>query len=299
MRAYATEVVARTRRRLAVFTTWAEGRGVATPAALTSAHAHGFAGWLAVQPGAGGAPLPPRSQRGRLAAVQGFCAWLERGGVIASDPAADVLLPRPPRDRPRMLLTRHQVEQLLAQPDTSMPAGVRDRAMLDVLYSMGIRCAELAGLRLGDVDARSGAVRVVCGKGKKDRVVPIGSRALRAVETYLDEGRSVLLARCHGDRAGDAIWLGKWGAPMPASKVDYVVRPYLTAIGVPVGSGACHLLRHAFASHLLVAGADVAAIAAMLGHAGLQTAPIYTHVSTDDVARHLAPLWARLPWRAA
>lgn len=299
MRAYACEVVTRTRRRLAVFTAWAQARGVAAPSALTREHAQAFARWLEAQPGKDGAPLPPRSQRGRLEALQGFTAWLERGGQIADDPAADVLLPRAPRDRPRLLLTSAQVSRLLAQPDTGTPVGVRDRALLEVLYSTGIRRAELAGLRLADVQPRSGAVHVVCGKGKKDRVVPIGARALRWLDAWLRDGRPALLAGCHGDEAGDRVWLSTWGTPLGAGKLDGVVRPYLSAIGIPSGAGACHLLRHAFASHLLAAGADVAAIAAMLGHAGLQTAPIYTHVSDDDVARHLAPLWARLPWRAA
>lgn len=297
MRAYAVEVVTRTRRRLAVFTAWVEARGVVAPAALTRAHAQGFARWMESQTGRDGAPLPVRSQRGRLEALQGFTAWLARGGHLSSDPAADVILPRAPRDQPRLLLTRHQVETLCAQPDISTPEGLRDRAILEMFYSTGLRRAELASLRLADVQPRMGAVHVMSGKGKKDRVVPIGSRALHWLAAYLHEGRPIFLARIHGDRAEDRVWLGKWGAPLPAAKVDSIVRPYLAAIGIPSGAGACHLLRHAFASHLLAAGADVAAIAAMLGHAGLQTASTYTHVSVDDVARHCAPLWARLPWR--
>lgn len=299
MRAYAPEVVTRTRRRLSVFTAWAQARGVTVPASLTREHAQAFARWLESQSGRGGTPLPPRSQRGRLEALQGFCSWLERGGHLVIDPAADVILPRMPRDLPRLLLTQLQVEQMLAQPDTSTPDGLRNRAILEVFYSTGVRRAELASLRLADVQPRIGAVHVVNGKGRKDRVVPIGTRALYWLDRYLRDGRPAYLERCHSDEAEDFIWLGKWGSPLTAAKMDVVVRPYLTAIGIPVGSGACHLLRHAFASHLLAAGADVVAIAAMLGHADLQTAPTYMHVSDDEVARYFARLWPRLPWLAA
>ena len=291
MRAYAAEVVGRTRRRLAGFTAWAEQRGAVVPAALTREHVQAFARALETQPSKRGGTLPVGSQRGRLETLQGFCAWLERNGQITNDPAADVILPRKPRDRPRLLLSQHQVEHLMLQPDTGTPEGLRDRAILEMFYSTGLRRAELARLRLGDVQARSGAVHVVSGKGGKDRVVPIGARALRWLDVYLRDSRPALAERGQGDRADDWIWLGKWGAPLLVIRMEYVVRPYLTAIGIPSGAGSCHLLRHAFASHLLAAGADVAAIAAMLGHAGLQTAPIYTHVSDDDLARHLAPLW--------
>ena len=291
MRAYAVEVVTRTRRRLAVFTAWAAARGVTVPHELTRDHIYAFARWQEMQRGTNGESPAARSLRGRLEALQGFGAWLERGGHITTDPAADVLLPRQPRDRPRLALTRFQVEHLLAQPDIRTPAGLRDRALLEILYSTGMRRAELANLRLGDVQPRIGAVHIVSGKGKKNRVVPIGARALRWLDAYVCDGRPALLRRCHGDEADDRIWLGKWGTAMTAAKISGVVRPYLTAIGIANGAGACHLLRHAFATHLLAAGADVSAIAAMLGHADLQTAPLYTHVSDDDLARHLAPLW--------
>jgi integrase/recombinase XerD len=162
---------------------------------------------------------------------------------------------------------------------------LRNRAILECLYSTGLRRSELCQLRLCDLDQGQGYVTVIAGKGGKSRSVPIGERALGWVGRYLEESRPKLLARAA--RPSDALFLGNRGKPMPPAGLYVIVRAALDRIGLSTGLGGCHLLRHAFSTHLLQHGAGVDAIGAMLGHSDLRATPTYTHVSLASLTAHI------------
>ena len=163
-----------------------------------------------------------------------------------------------------------------AAVDTGTPLGLRDRAMLEVLYGAGLRVSELVGLPLSGLDLRGGLLRVT-GKGDKERVVPLGESALAAVDGYLAEGRDALL----GDRRDEthALFLTRRGGPMTRQNFFTLLRKHARKAGVPAERVSPHVLRHAFATDLLDGGADLRSIQAMLGHADLSTTQVYTHVS--------------------
>ena len=213
-----------------------------------------------------------------------FFRWAVRKHHVPANPAADIDLPKLPQPLPDTLSTA-DVEALLVQPDLTSPAGLRDRAIIEVLWSTGLRRAEVLSLTLHDIDDQRGIVRVVRGKGGKDRVVPIGSRALFWLARYLHEVRST----CCRDTSNLTVWLRpEDGTPVTVHALTNRIKNYLTAAGL-VRKGACHLLRHAMASQLLENGCDVRLIQSILGHSKLDTTALYTHVSIRQLqAAHAA-----------
>ena len=205
-----------------------------------------------------------------LAAMRSFSRYCLRRGVIETDPARGVAFPRLPRRLPRTL----PVQDLAAALDrlvSELPGDARDRALLEVTYSSGLRVSELTGLHHGDVD-RPGSLLRVRGKGRRERIVPIGARALSALDDYL-RGESRM-----GERPDRPVFAGRGGAPLSPRTVQRVVRKRLA--GVAAGLGVTpHALRHSFASHLLDRGADLRAIQELLGHRSLTSTQVYTHVS--------------------
>jgi integrase/recombinase XerD len=235
---------------------------------------------------AGARPLSRGAQHNRLRALRSFCRWCVALNVIADDPTAGVPFPQPPRSRARRALSHGQVAAVLALPDIETPSGLRDRALLEVAYSTGLRASELAALTWDAIQDAAGVIAVRRGKGGRDRVVPIGARALRWVAAYRREAWPTLTGRAHAPTT--ALWLGLRGAPLSGKRVSDIAADYLRAAGVPAGRGAAHLLRHSMATHLSEDGAAVDAIAAMLGHEGGRTTATYTHVSVSSLAGHLA-----------
>lgn len=225
-----------------------------------------------------GGSLAASTQRQWLTAVASFFAWLARQGRIAVNPAGDLEMPRTEFHLPRTVLSHREVERVLSVPDVESVFGLRDRAILEVFYSTGIRRNELCRLNLGDVDFDRGVLRVEQGKGRKDRYVPIGARALLWLERYLTKARPRL------GKIVDpvAMFLGKHGQRVHpgrlASHVHVVVER--ARLGK---KGSCHLFRHAFATGLLENGCDLRHIQAMLGHAKLETTAIYTHLNMHDL----------------
>jgi integrase/recombinase XerD len=259
---------------LGLFAAWLAERDVTQAAAVTRPMIEAYQRHLARQRGTTGRLLAVNTQYSRLKALMTLFRWAVRRQHLPANPAADIDLPRLPKPLPDTL-SAVEVDTLLAQIDTASPAGLRDRAMLEVLWSTGLRRAELLALTLSDIDAERGLVRVVRGKGGKDRVVPIGQRALAWLERYLVAVRS---ACCR--EAGD-LWL--WvrpedGAPVTVHALTGRVKGYLRAAGL-ARKGSCHLLRHAMASTLLENGCDVRLIQQILGHTKLDTTALYTHVS--------------------
>jgi integrase/recombinase XerD len=222
-----------------------------------------------------GKPRSAEAHHARLVVVRSFFSWLVRRGELLANPASDLDLPKVPRRLPRHVLSVDEAEKILAQPDTSDVLGLRNRASLEVLYSTGMRRGELIGLTLSDLDAGRGTVLIREGKGKKDRVIPIGERAQEWVRKYVDESRPSLAALSPVDDG--TLFLSSWGGPLSGNTVTMMVHRYVH--DADVKKGACHLFRHTMATQMLEHGADVRFIQAMLGHEQLSTTQIYTKVS--------------------
>lgn len=215
--------------------------------------------------------LSPTSTARAVAATRGFYKFLRLNGSIPSNPAEDLHSPRMFKSLPKYLSVE-QVEALLKAPALDAPRGLRDKALIELLYATGLRVSELVGLRISDVRVEEGFLKTV-GKGSKERIVPIGDEAARWVGRYLSDGRAALVKK----RDGPWLFLNSRGQRL--SRVGFWKG--LKAYGQKAGIRASlspHVLRHSFATHLLDRGADLRAIQAMLGHADLSTTQIYTHV---------------------
>jgi len=256
-------------RDLLRFEEYLARRGVASLAQVERTHLAGFAASLERQ------GLAARSRARMLVAVRRCLRHAGARGADGGDPCAGVVLPRVPQALPRVLRP-DQTAALLEAADPRTTLGLRDRAMLEVLYGSGLRVGELVALPLSGLDARTGLLRVR-GKGGRERVVPIGEPGLAALAAWLERGRP-LFARAARGRC-DAVFLSRRGAAMTRQNFFLRLRALARAAGLEAGSVSPHVLRHAFATDLLEGGADLRAVQAMLGHADLATTQIYTHVS--------------------
>ncbi len=215
--------------------------------------------------------LAASSSARQLSAIKGFYRWLKREGRIEEDPA--LLIERPKTGRPLpKTLTEADVEALLNAPDLDTPLGLRDRAMLEVLYATGLRVTELVTLTQSQINPRQGLVRVI-GKGDKERLVPLGEEALHWLVRYLREGRPLLLGNDQ-----ELLFPSQRGTCMTRQTFWHRIKQMATVAGVQK-SLSPHTLRHAFATHLLNHGADLRVVQLLLGHSDLSTTQIYTHVA--------------------
>lgn len=288
-RRYAASTIRSHRRELRRLVDWLEARGITEPGQVTLPVLERYRLYLHARRKPDGSPLAWSSQAQSLVAVKGLFRWLTRTKRTASNPAAELELPRRTRRLPRDVLTADEVEQVLAVPDTRKSLGVRDRAILELLYSTGIRRAECTNLQLADVELGRGVLLVREGKGGRDRFVPVGERAAEWIERWL----TVRPRYVTSPDAGNLGWLflTKRGRPIAPKRLSELVRRYIEASGVGK-SGSCHLLRHTMATLMLEAGADVRHIQEILGHALLSTTALYTHVSIgklQDVHRRTHP----------
>jgi integrase/recombinase XerD len=207
----------------------------------------------------------------QLAALRHFFQFLVKEGRLKADPAREVEAPHISHSLPKYLNVE-EVEALLSQPDASSPQGLRDRAMLELLYATGMRVSELLSVRWEDLEPNLGIVRCL-GKGNKERLIPVGKSALRAVEAYLRHGRSVLAKR----RELPYLFLNQRGGQLSRVGFWKILGAYGRRAGLRV-SLTPHMVRHSFATHLLERGADLRSIQTMLGHSDISTTQIYTHV---------------------
>jgi integrase/recombinase XerC len=208
----------------------------------------------------------------RLAELRSFGDFLVREEVLECNPFHLVSAPRVPQKLPQYL-TLAEVEALLAVPDVSTPPGMRDRAIIEVLYGAGLRVSELVNMDVGDVNLSQAQVRVV-GKGNKERIGLLGRPAVQAVRMYLEQGRPALLGR----RSGNALWLNQRGGRLTVRGVAMMLDQAGRKAGITTHISP-HVLRHSFATHLLDGGADLRVVQELLGHASLTTTQTYTHVS--------------------
>ena len=286
-RSYAPSTVDARRRHLADFTTWLEDRGITWPGQVTLSVIERYQLHLFERRKPDGAPLGWGSQAQRLLAVKGLFKWLARQHHLATNPAAEVELPRLPKRLPRTVLTAREAELVLEVPDLAHPLGVRDRAILELLYSTGIRRAECAGLQLTDIDLARLVVLIREGKGGRDRFVPLGERAALWLDRYLREVRPRYVT------PPDEGWLllTKRGRQLTPKRLGSLVSGYVAEAGIGK-QGSCHLFRHTMATLMLEGGADVRHIQEILGHAELSTTALYTHLSIgqlQDVHRRTHP----------
>ncbi len=220
----------------------------------------------------------PRSLARWLVAVRGFFAFLVHEGIAHEDPTAHLEAPRTWRSLPHVL-SGGEVERLLAAPDPAEPRGGRDAAMLEVLYATGVRVSELVGLKLRDLHVDAGYIRCM-GKGSKERVVPIGATASRALRAYLAAGRPALV----GPKRPESLFVNRAGASLSRQGFWKILRAYGRKAGIRTPLSP-HTLRHSFATHLLEHGADLRSVQLMLGHADISTTQIYTHVNRERLRK--------------
>ena len=254
------------RRDLEVFEAWAREDGLDDLAAVQPEALRQF---IAAEHRRG---LSPKSLQRRLSACRSFYAWLLKHGVVAASPAAGVRAPKAPRKLPQVLDVDEAVQ--LVELPTDAPLGLRDRAMLELFYSSGLRLSELCGLRWRDLDLVEGLVTVL-GKGSKQRVVPVGSHARAALEAWRGE--------THG-RADDPVFPGRGGRPISPRAVQVRLRQLAQRQGL-FKRVHPHLLRHSFASHVLESSGDLRGVQELLGHADIATTQIYTHLDYQHLAR--------------
>ena len=234
----------------------------------------------------------PRTVARKIATIRSFLRFLVEEGYITSNPAAGLPLPRQEKKLPKFL-NEGEMTKLVESPDDSSVLGMRDRAILETLYSTGIRVSELVGLNHDSVDFIGGVVRVF-GKGKKVRIVPIGEKALSALNKYIGKRMLLLEKPRKGIKQdGNALFLDRWGGRLSARSICRMVDRYVVKIGAKLGISP-HAIRHSFATHLLNAGADLRAVQELLGHASLSTTQVYTHVTTE----RLKSVYARAHPRA-
>jgi len=215
--------------------------------------------------------LDSRSVSRYQATLRNFYRFCVTEGVLTEDPVATIESPKIRRSLPHFLSVR-EVERLLAQPDVATPVGLRDKAIIELLYSTGLRVSELCGLRVSDIQMNMGALRCI-GKGNKERVVPVGRRAIEIIRRYLSESRPAILR----DGTSPFLFLHSRGGRINRIQVWHVLRAYgdLAGLREPLSP---HMLRHSFATHLLDGGADLRSVQMMLGHSDITTTQIYTHV---------------------
>lgn len=259
---------------LSAFFDWLAERGVTDAREVTRPMLERYQRWLHHYRQKSGKPLAIGSQIGRLLPVKAFFRWAVRQNLVLSNPASDLEMPRAERRLPKIILTAAETEKVLSVPDVKTVVGLRDRAMMEVLYSTGMRRMELAGLAHYDLHEERGVVLIRLGKGKKDRMCPMGERAFAWVRKYIDEARPHLL---DGPDNG-TLFLSERGEKLDTRRLSALVRDHIKAADLGK-RGSCHLFRHTCATLMLENGADVRFIQQLLGHADLSTTQIYTQVS--------------------
>jgi integrase/recombinase XerD len=295
-RNYAFDTIRMWEADLRRFLTWCEERSLSEPTEVTQPIIERYQRWLYYYRQPNGRPVTFPTQHHMLRAVKGFFRWLTRQHLTLFNPAAEIELPRLGRRLPRDALTAVEAEAVIGQPDIQTALGVRDRAILETLYSTGVRRKELANLSLYDLDQTRGTLTVREGKYRKDRVLPIGRRARAWIEKYVVEVRTGFVIE------PDEGWLFltvDGTAFHRGIHLSEIVKKYIQAANIGK-IGSCHIWRHTMATLMLENGADIRFIQEMLGHSDLSTTEVYTHVSIAKLQQiHQATHPAERPLDAA
>jgi integrase/recombinase XerD len=274
VRSYSEHTIRNRQVQIGYFIQWAAEHGLREPMEITRPILERYQRHLFYYRKKNGEPISFRSQHARLVPLRVWFKWMTRQNYILHNPASEIDLPRLGRTLPKNILSPHEVELVMMLPNLADPIGLRDRAILEVLYSTGLRRLELVNLKLFDLQLDRGLVVVRQGKGKKDRYVPIGERATAWLEKYIHEARPQLAF----EPDDMTVFLTVQGEPFSRDHLTFAVRTHI--IAAQVGKvGACHLLRHTMATHMHENGADIRHIQAILGHEDIKTTQIYTHVA--------------------
>lgn len=288
---YSAQLIAYRGMALRLFASWLEERGITRITEVTRPVLERYTKHLHYQLNRSGRPLSPASQNQRISTLRNFFKYLVRQNHLLYNPAAELELARGQHRLPQAVMSVSEVERVLMQPDISTLEGVLHRAVMEVLYSTGIRRAELVGLDLSDVNAERGVVSVRQGKGSKDRYVPIGDRALLWLQKYLDEVRRTWAL----PGSPPALLLDPIGHRLDPHRISRAVQKHIEAADIGK-HGRCHIFRHTMATLMLEGGADIRYIQHILGHAQLSTTEIYTHVAIHKLKDvHTMTHPARLP----
>jgi integrase/recombinase XerD len=271
---YSEATIENRTRYLEAFVRWCAERGITQPREVTKPMIERYQRHLYHHRKKDGRPMSFRNQHAHLVAVRSFFKWVTRQNYILYNPASEIDLPRLEQRLPQAVLTAHEAELVLTQPDVRDPLGLRDRAILETFYSTGMRRSELAHLALLHIDHERGTVLIRQGKGKKDRMIPIGDRALQWIDTYTREVRPELVM----EPDDGTLFLVQEGVGFSPNRLTQMVRGYVRAAKIGK-TGSCHLFRHTMATLMLDGGADVRFIQAMLGHVSLDTTAMYTRVA--------------------
>ncbi len=267
------------RRDLRRYTAFLKERGTTDPRRVGEDTVYEFVAYLeGLVDDDGGRLLAPSSVARALVAVRSFHRFCASEGLLPNDPTEEVGAPRIPQGIPKAL-DENDIEALLTAVEGNMPRAQRDRALLETLYATGIRISEAVGLDLGDIDLEDGLLRVL-GKGDKERVVPVGRSARRALETYMRDGRLHLRAARRSARDPDAVFLNARGGRISRQACWGIVQHAGTRVGLTERLSP-HVLRHSCATHMLDHGADLRVVQELLGHASISTTQVYTKVSPD------------------
>lgn len=287
---YSEETIIKRRASLRRFVLWCDARSITTLSAITTAVLERYRQYLYHYRKADGEPASISTQYAHLTPLKAFFKWLTKARHLLYNPASELELPRLPKRLPKQILSIADIDAMLNQTNVHDEMGIRDRAIMEVLYSTGIRRMELVNLKLHEVDLNQQTLFVYGGKGNKDRVVPIGERACAWLRKYLDEVRSRLVF--NDDEYH--LFLTEYGEPLIKNRLNDLIKKYMEAVGIDK-PGACHLFRHSMATHMLENGADIRYIQLILGHANLSTTEIYTQVSIKQLkAVHAATHPAKL-----
>ena len=263
---------------LRYFIQWSDERGLQRPNEITKPILESYQRYLYHYRKKNGEPLSVMSQGNRMVPIRAMFKWLARNNHLLYNPASDLELPRAEKRLPKAILTQQEAETILNLPDTSTALGLRDRAILETFYSTGMRRLELTTLKWSAIDYERGTVFINQGKGHKDRMIPIGERALKWIYKYQYDARPQLTI----GNDDDTLFVNYLGQAFHANAMSKLVRDYVIKADIDK-KGSCHLFRHTCATLMLEGGADVRFIQALLGHAKLETTGIYTQVSIKQL----------------
>ncbi len=280
VRNYSWRAVGSRRNTLQHFLRWCQERDLYRPEEVTRPILENYQRWLFRFRQPNGKPLGIVTQQQRPTSIKGFFKWLCRNHHLLHNPASELDLPRSEKRLPQSAMTQREIESVLSLPDISDPMGLRDRAIMETLYSTAIRRSEVCGLRVDDLMTERGLLAVRQGKGKKDRIVPIGARALSWIERYLTQARPLLEV----DMSQRALFLSGYGEALTPDHLSRLMARYIDAADLG-RKGSSHLFRHTCATLMLENGADIRYIQQLLGHAKLETTSIYTEMTVRQLQK--------------
>ena len=275
---YSEKTLENKRAMLGYFVSWCQLRDLSRPDQMTKQMAERYQHHLHHYRKQNDQPLSIGSQRSRMTAIKMFFRWLTQKGYLSYSPLEAIELPKLPQQLPKAILSETEAEQVLAQADIHTSIGLRDRAIMETLYSTAIRRAECLNLNTTDIDRHRGLIRITQGKGSKDRIIPIGQRAIQWIDQYLRDARPKLIQHI----AEPALFISYKGTRLHPASITWRLGHYIKQANIQK-TGSVHIFRHSTATLMLENGADIRHIQAQLGHADLSTTQVYTQVAVTHL----------------